>query len=105
MTRILVVEPDPMVRRILADKLQREGYEITASSTLPADAGGYDAALIAGEVPAPVPHHGWLAICEADDPAAALAAVRAGAAGVVRKPFKPTAVAEQVRHLLAMVTR
>jgi len=43
---------------------------------------------------------GWFAICDHDDEEAAQRAVRAGAAGVIRKPFKPTVVAAQVRTLL-----
>ena len=46
------------------------------------------------------PRVGWFAICDHDDEAAAQRAVRAGAAGVIRKPFKPTEVAAQVRTLL-----
>jgi AmiR/NasT family two-component response regulator len=50
----------------------------------------------------PAPRAGWLAICEAGDPEAARRAVRAGAAGVVTRPFKPTSVAAQVRMLLEL---
>ena len=46
------------------------------------------------------PRVGWFAICDHDDKEAAQRAVRAGAAGVIRKPFKPTVVAAQVRTLL-----
>jgi DNA-binding NarL/FixJ family response regulator len=46
------------------------------------------------------PRVGWFAICDHDDEEAAQRAVRAGAAGVIRKPFKPTVVAAQVRTLL-----
>jgi len=48
----------------------------------------------------PGPRVGWFAICEHDDEEGARRAVRAGAAGVIRKPFKPTQVAAQVRTLL-----
>ncbi|MFN2581524.1 MAG: hypothetical protein ABR498_02140 [Candidatus Dormibacteria bacterium] len=42
----------------------------------------------------------WLAIVDGRDDAAAVRAMHRGAAGVVRTPFKPTAVAEQVATLL-----
>ena len=46
------------------------------------------------------PGWGWFAICDHDDEPAAQRAVRAGAAGVIRKPFKPTENAAEVRTLL-----
>ncbi|MBV8194629.1 MAG: hypothetical protein JOY80_03795 [Candidatus Dormibacteraeota bacterium] len=42
----------------------------------------------------------WLAIVDGRDEPAAMRAMQLGAAGVVRTPFKPTVVAEQVATLL-----
>jgi DNA-binding NarL/FixJ family response regulator len=98
-----------MVGRILEHKLRREGYEVTwlrntGSPTPPTDValvevdlGGDSRAWISDGAG---PRVGWFAICDHDDEAGAQRAVRAGAAGVIRKPFKPTVVAAQVRTLL-----
>ncbi len=47
------------------------------------------------------PRAGWFALLEARSSADGERAVRAGAAGVIIKPFKPTAVAAKVATLLA----
>jgi DNA-binding response OmpR family regulator len=109
MSELLILEGEPMVGRILEHKLRREGHEVTwlrnAGSPAPqtdvalveVDLGGDSRAWMAdGEGP----RVGWFAICDHDDEAGAQRAVRAGAAGVIRKPFKPTEVAAQVRTLL-----
>jgi DNA-binding response OmpR family regulator len=97
-----------MVGRILEQKLRREGYEVTwlrsAGPAIPqtdvalveVDLGGDSRAWMADGAG---PRVGWFAICDHDDEAGAQRAVRAGAAGVIRKPFKPTVVAAQVRTL------
>jgi DNA-binding response OmpR family regulator len=109
MSELLILEGEPMVGRILEHKLRREGYAVTwlraAATPTPesdialveVDLGGDSRAWIAGGAG---PRVGWFAICDHDDDAGAQRAVRAGAAGVIRKPFKPTVVAAQVRTLL-----
>ena len=104
-----------MIGRILEHKLSREGHAVTwlrtateAAAVL--DTGDVDIALVDITLDVdgvelasahPAPRAGWLALVEArrDDDAAR--ALRAGAGGVVLKPFKPTAVAAQVEALLA----
>jgi two-component system response regulator QseB len=119
---ILVVEDEPMIGRILEHKLLREGHRVTlvrdthaAQSAL--EAGDVDLALVdvtldrdgvefmaemAG-TPGSAPRRGWLAMAEQRDPASAARARAAGAAGVVTKPFKPTAVAALLLDLLEQV--
>ncbi len=114
---VLVVEDEPMIGRILEHKLSREGHRVLwARSAAEADALAegtrVDVALVdvtlerdgvdlaAGWVGPAAPAHGWLAMVEARHPEHALRAHAAGAAGAVVKPFKPTAVAAQVRGLL-----
>jgi DNA-binding response OmpR family regulator len=111
MSELLILEGEPMVGRILEHKLRREGHAVTwLRGPAPAvpdtdialvevDLGGDSRAWMAEGA---APRVGWFAICEHDDEGAAQRAVRAGAAGVIRKPFKPTAVAAQVRTLLEM---
>jgi DNA-binding response OmpR family regulator len=115
---VLVVEDEPMIGRILEHKLSREGHRVLwAHSAEEADAlareEAVDVALVdvtlerdgvalaaaweAGTAPA----CGWLAMVEARHPEEAERACAAGARGAVVKPFKPTAVAAQVRELLA----
>lgn len=111
MCELLILESEPMVARILEHKLRREGHVVTwlraATPAAPqADIAlvevglGGDSGFWMGEGPGP--RVGWFAICEQSDEGAAERAVRAGAAGVIRKPFKPTQVAAQVRTLLEM---
>jgi two-component system response regulator QseB len=119
---VLVVEDEPMIGRILEHKLVREGHRVT----LTRDSHAAQAALEAGDVDlalvdvtldrdglefmtemaatiATAPRHGWLAMVEQRDAAAGPRALLAGAAGVVVKPFKPTAVAATVADLLGRV--
>ena len=110
MGELLILEGEPMVGRILEHKLRREGHAVTwlraPAAGRPGDGhraggGGPRRGLArAGWPAAPPPGSGWFAICDHDDEEAAQRAVRAGAAGVIRKPFKPTEVAAQVRTLL-----
>ncbi len=51
------------------------------------------------------PRAGWLAMLESRAAEEGGRAVRAGAAGVIVKPFKPTAVAAKVATLLAATVR
>jgi DNA-binding response OmpR family regulator len=112
---VLVVEDEPMIGRILEHKLVREGHRVLwARSAAEAEAlcAGVDVALVdvtlerdgvalaAGWSEEAAPARGWLAMVEARHPEEADRAVRAGARGAVVKPFKPTAVAAQVRRLL-----
>ena len=112
--RLLIAEPEPMVARILEHKLRREGHEVRCCrdpdgaareiadsdvALVDIDLDGDGVAWMATVVP---PRLGWLAICPGRDSASAQRAVRAGAAGVVAKPFKPTVVAAQVVTLLSL---
>lgn len=109
--RIVIAATQPMVGRILAHKLRREQHDVVVTVDARAAqqqlSAGVDAALVDSELLAEldgiaVP---WLAIVEGRDAAAAERAMAAGAAGLVRTPFKPTAVAEEVRVLLRLVMR
>jgi DNA-binding response OmpR family regulator len=114
---VLIVEDEPMIGRILAEKLTREGYTISRAVTidgLRAALGSADVALVDSTLDGDGidamlalasdgirPRAGWFAMLEsraADDGGRA---VLAGAAGVIIKPFKPTAVAAKVATLLA----
>lgn len=115
--RVVVATGEPAIARILAHKLRREGHRITSVADAPAldlalAAGAIDIALvdivIAGEHAAPIASRvsiGWLAIVDSRDPHAAAQAMRSGAAGLVRTPFKPTEVAAQVATLLTLQPR
>jgi DNA-binding response OmpR family regulator len=111
MGQLLILETEPMVARILEHKLRREGHVVTWRREATAAPEEVDVALVdvalggdgdswMGEGPAP--RAGWFAICEHEDEETARRAVRAGAAGVIRKPFKPTEVAAQVAALLRL---
>lgn len=100
-----------MVAQILEHKLRREGHSVTrvreSRGLVDAMRDGDVAVVlldlrIAPRPPVP-PQQGWFAMIEVRDEAAAHAAMEAGAAGLVRLPFKPTDVAAQVAALLAMV--
>jgi DNA-binding response OmpR family regulator len=112
---LLVVEDEPMIGRILEHKLVREGHRVSwARDTLAAAAvlGGGDVDLALVDVTldrdgvefmsglAATSRCGWVAMAEQRDGAAQQRARDAGAAGVVVKPFKPTAVAALVLELL-----
>ncbi|HBV93324.1 MAG TPA: hypothetical protein DEG26_01245, partial [Chloroflexi bacterium] len=102
MSELLILEGEPMVGRILEHKLRREGHAVTwlrapggatpetDIALVEVDLGGDSRAWMGSGGP---PRVGWFAICDHDDEEAAQRAVRAGAAGVIRKPFKPTVVA------------
>jgi DNA-binding response OmpR family regulator len=109
MCELLILECEPMVGRILEHKLRREGHTVTWLRAPDGAIAVPDVALVAISLGGDSrdwmaggdgPRVGWFAICEHDDDEAARRAVRAGAAGVIRKPFKPTQVAAQVRTLL-----
>lgn len=109
--RVLVAADAPMVVGILGHKLRREGHDVTCARGRfelagalrdgPYDCGVCEAALVDGDARDAL--RSWLAIVDGRDQAAALEAMHAGAAGIVRTPFKPTAVAAQVSALLALV--
>jgi DNA-binding response OmpR family regulator len=119
--RLLIAEDEPMIGRILTEKLTREGHIVTRVATIAGlaaalaacdvalvdatlDGDGIDAMreLAAAGVQ---PGMGWFAMLESRAAADGGRAVDAGAAGVILKPFKPTAVAAQVSTLLAVVVR
>ena len=114
---VLVVEDEPMIGRILEHKLSREGHRVlwahsAAEAQEVAERTRVDVALVdvtlerdgvalaAGWEGDAAPARGWLAMVEARHPEEAVRARAAGAIGAVVKPFKPTAVAAQVRGLL-----
>ena len=109
--RVLIAHDEPMVTRILEHKLRREGHRVrcvhsgaAAADELraePADVVLLDIRFLNDVEPAALT--GWLALVDGRDDDGARRAMRAGAAGLVRLPFKPTAVAEQVLTLLRMV--
>ncbi|MDQ6856371.1 MAG: response regulator [Candidatus Dormibacteraeota bacterium] len=118
---VLIVEDEPMISRILAEKLTREGYAISRAATIDglrvalasADIALVDSTLDGDGIDAMLelasagvrPHAGWFAMLESRAAADGGRAVRAGAAGVILKPFKPTAVAAKVATLLAAAVR
>jgi DNA-binding response OmpR family regulator len=113
MSELLILEGEPMVGRILEHKLRREGHSVTWLRVPTQDTPETDVALVEVDLGGDTgtwmaggarPRVGWFAICEHGDEEAAQRAVRAGAAGVIRKPFKPTEVAAQVRTLLEVGT-
>ncbi|HKR99952.1 MAG TPA: response regulator [Candidatus Dormibacteraeota bacterium] len=119
--RILIAADEPMVSRILEHKLRREGHHVAtvrdgAAMWRVLDAGEADVLLVdsgldsdgialmeelsyAGQLP----NAGWFAVVERLDPASHTRAMRAGAVGLVVKPFKPSVVAAQVAALLELV--
>ena len=118
MSRVLVAEDEPMIGRILAEKLTREGHVVTRAATvagLRAGAVACDVALVDATLDEDgidamrelaalggAPVEGWFALVEARCTGDGERAIAAGAAGVIRKPFKPTAVAAQVAALTSL---
>lgn len=112
--RIVIATPEPAIARILSHKLAREGHDVQSVSTPQAlhaaiDTCRIDVALIdlqlAGDETDVIASRltaGWLAIIDGRQPHLATPAMRAGAAGLVRTPFKPTEVAAQVATLLTL---
>jgi two-component system, OmpR family, response regulator QseB len=112
---LLIAEDEPMIGRILEHKLLREGHRITwvrdtAGLLAALRGGGVDLALVDVTLDrdgvefmaslAETPRCGWVAMAEQRDAAAQQRARDAGAAAVVVKPFKPTAVAALVLDVL-----
>lgn len=119
--QVLVAEDEPMIARILGEKLTREGHTVSRAATVAAlvealsacdvalvdvtlDADGIDAMRDLGAAGVR-PRAGWFAMLESRAAGDGGRAVAAGAAGVIIKPFKPTAVAAQVRTLLTAMAR
>jgi CheY-like chemotaxis protein len=114
---VLIAEDEPMIRRILAEKLTREGHVIRRVADLAGLDAGLDSCDVAlvdvtldGDgvdamrrlaVRGVRPRAGWFAMLESRAAGDADRAAGAGAAGIILKPFKPTAVALQVATLLA----
>jgi DNA-binding response OmpR family regulator len=112
---VLVAEDEPMIGRILEHKLLREGHRVTwvrdCAALADALAGGdVDVALVDVTLdrdgiefmssPAATPRRGWVAMVGQRDAASQVRARDSRCAGVVLKPFKPTAVAALVARLL-----
>lgn len=116
---VLIAEDEPMIGRILSEKLTREGYQVSRVATVAgltsalatSDVALVDATLDGDGIDAMQrlassgirPRAGWFAMLESRAADQGIRAVRAGAAGVIIKPFKPTAVAAKVATLLATV--
>jgi DNA-binding response OmpR family regulator len=116
---LLIAEDEPMIGRILEHKLVREGHTVTwvrdcASLAAALRGDGVDLALVDVTLDrdgvefmaalSETPRCGWVAMAEQRDAAAQQRARDAGAAAVVVKPFKPTAVAAVVLDLLRRAT-
>ena len=112
---LVIAEDEPMIGRILEHKLVREGHRVSwvrdsAALLAALAAGDVDVALVDATLDrdglelmsdmAGTLRCGWLAMVEQRRPDDQQRAASAGAAGVVLKPFKPTAVAAQVTRLL-----
>lgn len=118
---VLVVEDEPMIGLILTQKLTREGHlvtRVTSAAAIAAALASCDVALVDATLERDGidamrdlvcaglrPRAGWFAMLEARCAADGPRAVLAGAAGVILKPFKPTAVAAQVSALLGAMAR
>ncbi len=115
--RVVVATGEPAIARILSHKLGREGYAVSvvtstqALDEVLADA-DTDVALVDLLLVGPGAERigervaaGWLAIVDGRRPQLADRAMHAGAAGLVRTPFKPTEVAAQVATVLTLVPR
>ena len=118
---VLIVEDEPMIGLILAQKMTREGHHVVRGATVrtledslaSCDVALVDTTLDADGIAAMdalrragvAPRAGWFALIDGRTAADGPRAVRAGAAGVVQKPFKPTAVAAQVTALLGVARR
>jgi DNA-binding response OmpR family regulator len=117
--RIVIIEDEPMIGRILEYKLRRDGHDVTwlrsatdgervlargeadtalVDATLERDAFAIIAELTQHGT---APRCGWVALVAQRDTEGRRRALEAGAAGIVSKPFKPTAVAALVLELLA----
>jgi len=117
--RVLIIEDEPMIGRILEHKLRREGHDVIwlrsatdgeralargetdtalVDATLERDAFAIIAELTQRGT---APRCGWVALVAQRDVEGRRRALEAGAAGIVSKPFKPTAVAAVVLELLA----
>jgi DNA-binding response OmpR family regulator len=116
--RIVIVEDEPMIGRILEHKLRREGHDVTwvrsaADGERVLARGAIDTALVDATLErdgfqlcaelarcGAAPRCGWLALVAQRDGEGRHRALAAGAAGIVIKPFKPTAVAALVHAVL-----
>lgn len=119
--RILIAVDEPMVSRILEHKLRREGHDVVcvrngAAMWRVLDAGDADVLLVDSALDSDgialmeelsyagqLPHAGWFAVVEQLEPESHRRAMRAGAVGLIVKPFKPSEVAAQVAALLDLV--
>lgn len=112
---LVIAEDEPMIGRILEHKLVREGHRVSwvrecAALHAALSVGDVDLALVDATLDGDglefmsaavqTPRCGWVALVEQRNGAAQRRAVECGAAAVVLKPFKPTAVAALVLDLL-----
>ena len=116
--RVLIVEDEPMIGRILEHKLRREGHAVTwVRSALEAEESLVAAPVAVALIDATLERDGidlgrslvaagalqadsWLALVEHRDQHAQQRARDAGAAATVLKPFKPTQVAATVAAVI-----
>ncbi|HEY6468615.1 MAG TPA: hypothetical protein VI434_02510 [Candidatus Dormibacteraeota bacterium] len=115
--RVVVATGEPAIARIISHKLSREGHDVRVVASrqaldevlaaLETDVALVDLLLVgpgADRIAQSVTT-GWLAIVDGRQPQLADRAMHAGAAGLVRTPFKPTEVAAQVATLCSLVPR
>lgn len=121
-SRLLIVDDDPMVGRILEHKLRREGWEVTWVRDLESalhlgERVGEAAVALVGSCASLTPDEvarrigcsgepsrddarpPWLAIVDGRARGLQERALAVGARGIVAKPFKPSQVAAQVAAL------
>ena len=115
--RVVIATGEPAIARIIGHKLRREGHEVASVATAQGleemlEGRTTDVALVdlllAGGGATGIGDRvacGWLAIVDGRSPELAERAMHAGAAGLVRTPFKPTEVATQVATLLTLIRR
>ena len=120
MSRVLIVEDEPMIGRILLDKMKREGHEVVwvrevAAAFAEVSRGRPDLVLLDTSLGDPdgfevlrrwradprVAEMPVVVLTEYGRPAAAPTAKSLGADECIEKPFKPTVVARIVKNLLA----
>ncbi|MBV8446214.1 MAG: hypothetical protein JOZ92_09885 [Candidatus Dormibacteraeota bacterium] len=112
MSTVVIAAAAPQVARILEHKLRREGHQVmcvndTSSVRRVLEDGEVDVLITDAGLRSALedarPRAGWLLMLDSfDPPGTAHAAMHDGAAGIVRLPFKPTAVAAQVATLLSL---
>ncbi|HZV50334.1 MAG TPA: response regulator [Candidatus Dormibacteraeota bacterium] len=111
MARVLIVEDEPSIARIIQFKLEREGHrtrwvdraEAAREEARRADVVVLDSGLPEADLPALVAELGHrarlLLLLDLHDAGGEDDVLRHGAAAVLHKPFRPTQLARLVRRL------